>query len=63
MAAEWIQYPWRSDGGAISTNLDVIWGMSVNTIGLAECFGLGGLVELPAELEKSGGQVNYGYES
>ncbi len=36
---------------------------AVNTIGLAECFGLGGLVELPAELEKSGGQVNYGYES
>ncbi len=36
---------------------------AVNTIGLAECFGLGGLVELPAELEKSGGKVNYGCES
>ena len=24
-----IQFPWRWDGGTISTNLDVIWGMSV----------------------------------
>ena len=28
MAAKGIQFPWRSDGGTISTNLDVIWGMS-----------------------------------
>ena len=25
-----IQFPWRWNGGTISTNLDVIWGMSVN---------------------------------
>ncbi len=23
-----MEYPWRWDGGTISTNLDVIWGMS-----------------------------------
>ena len=28
MAAKGIQFPWRWDGGTISTNLDVIWGMS-----------------------------------
>ena len=30
MAAEGIQFPWRWYGGTISTNLDVIWGMSVD---------------------------------
>ncbi len=29
MAAKVIQFPWRWDGGTISTNLDVIWGMSL----------------------------------
>ena len=29
MAAEGMQFPWRCDGGTISTNLNVIWGMSV----------------------------------
>ena len=28
MAAAGMQFPWRSDGGTISLNLDVIWGMS-----------------------------------
>ena len=28
MAAEGMQFPWPWDGGTISTNLDVIWGMS-----------------------------------
>ncbi len=28
MAAKGIQFPWRSESGTISTNLDVIWGMS-----------------------------------
>ena len=28
MAAERVQFPWRRDGGAISTNLDGIWGTS-----------------------------------
>ena len=36
---------------------------AVNTIGPAQILGLGSLVELPAELEKSGGKVNYGCES
>ena len=25
-------FPWRGNGGTISTNLDVIWGMSVNQV-------------------------------
>jgi len=29
MAAEGMPFPWRWNGGTISTNLDVIWGMSV----------------------------------
>ena len=29
MAAEGMQFPWRWASGTISTNLDVIWGMSV----------------------------------
>ena len=29
MAAEGIQFRWRWDSGTISTQLDVIWGMSV----------------------------------
>ncbi len=29
MAAEGMQFPWRWNGGTISLNLDVIWGMSV----------------------------------
>jgi predicted ATPase len=29
MAVEGMQFPWRWDGGTISTNLDVIWGISV----------------------------------
>ena len=28
MAAEGIQFPWRGNGSTISTDLDVIWGMS-----------------------------------
>ena len=28
LAAKGIQFPWRWTSGAISTNLDVIWGMS-----------------------------------
>ena len=28
MAAEGIPFPWRGNGGTISTQLDVIWGMS-----------------------------------
>jgi len=28
MAAEGIQFPWWRDSGSISTQLDVIWGMS-----------------------------------
>ena len=30
MAAKGIPFPWRWDGGAILTNLDVIWGLPVN---------------------------------
>ena len=33
MAAEGMPFPWRWDGGTISTNLDGIWGMSVEMIG------------------------------
>ncbi len=33
MAAEGMPFPWRWDGGTISTNLDVIWGMSVERDG------------------------------
>ena len=29
MAAEGMPFPWRWDDGMISTNLDCIWGMSV----------------------------------
>jgi hypothetical protein len=29
MAAEGMPFPWRANGGTISTNLDGIWGMSV----------------------------------
>jgi hypothetical protein len=29
MAAEGLPFPWRWDGGTISLNLEVIWGMSV----------------------------------
>ena len=29
MAAEGMPFPWRWNGGTISTDLDVIWGMSV----------------------------------
>jgi hypothetical protein len=29
MAAEGMPFPWRWDGGTISTNLDCIWGMSI----------------------------------
>ena len=29
MAAEAVPFPWRWNGGTISTDLDVIWGMSV----------------------------------
>ena len=29
MAAEGMQFPWRWESGTISTNLDGIWGMSV----------------------------------
>ena len=28
MAAEAVPFPWRRNGGTISTDLDVIWGMS-----------------------------------
>ena len=28
MAAEGIQFPWRGNGSTVSTDLDVIWGMS-----------------------------------
>ncbi len=31
MAEEGIPFPWRWYGGTISTNLDVIWGMSVES--------------------------------
>ncbi len=30
-AAEGMQFPWRWNGDTISTNLDVIWGMSVQS--------------------------------
>ena len=30
MAAEGKQFPWRGNGSTISTDLDVIWEMSVN---------------------------------
>ena len=29
MAAEGMPFPWRGNGSTISTDLDVIWGMSV----------------------------------
>jgi len=29
MTAEGMQFPWRWDSGTISTNSDIIWGMSV----------------------------------
>ncbi len=29
MAAEGMPFPWRWNGGTISTDLDVIWGMSI----------------------------------
>ena len=32
MAAKGIEFPWRSGHGTISTNLDVIWGMSAKWI-------------------------------
>ena len=32
MAAEGIQFRWRWDSGTISTQLDVIWGMSVKAV-------------------------------
>ena len=32
MAAEGIQFPWRGNGSTISTDLDGIWGMSVNPV-------------------------------
>jgi len=31
MAAEGMRFPWRWDGGTIFPNLDVIWGMSINS--------------------------------
>ncbi len=31
MSAAGMQFSWRWDGGTISTQLDVIWGMSVHT--------------------------------
>ena len=34
MAAKGIEFPWRWGRGTISTNLDVIWGMSVGIFGL-----------------------------
>ncbi len=33
MAAEGMPFPWRWNGGTISTDLDVIWGMSEETTG------------------------------
>ncbi len=30
MAAEGMPFPWRWNGGTISTDLDVIWGMSID---------------------------------
>ena len=32
MAAEWIPFLWRWNGGTISTALEVIWGMSVKIV-------------------------------
>ena len=32
MAAEGMPFPWRSYGGTISTDLDVIWGILVNAL-------------------------------
>jgi hypothetical protein len=32
MAAEGMPFPWRWNAGAISTNLDVVWGMSANIL-------------------------------
>ena len=32
MAAEGIPFPWRGNGSTISTDLDVIWGMSVDSL-------------------------------
>ena len=32
MSTNGIQFRWRWDGGTISTNLDVIWGMSVEIL-------------------------------
>ncbi len=31
LAAKGIEFPWRWTSGTISTNLDVLWGMSVET--------------------------------
>ncbi len=31
VAAKGMQFPWRWDGGTISTNLDIIWEMSVKS--------------------------------
>ena len=36
MAAKGIQFLWRWNSGIFSTNLDVIWGMSVDSIWLDE---------------------------
>ncbi len=33
MAAEGMPFPWRWNGGTISTDLDVIWGMSAKNSG------------------------------
>jgi len=36
MAAEGMPFPWRGNGGTISTNLDGIWGISVYDIKVLE---------------------------
>ena len=34
MAAEGLPFPWPWNGGTISTDLDVIWGMSAEIMGM-----------------------------
>ena len=34
MAAKEMQFPWRWTRGTISTNLDVVWEMSAQTVGM-----------------------------
>ena len=61
MAAKGMEFPWRSTSATISTNLDVIWGMSANMDDSPTTFRPKGEVEiLPGIPSKANDRAGFG---